>query len=455
MRLKLPFGYQLTRATGHAARQPGETPSPGAVAAATSKRSYASPLGIDFDKSIKANVDFALYDTIVRAVPFVDRALRQLARMTVPFEVQCDNETTQDALNHWLESECRVEDLFRGFLPFSRPYVRQSLQYGKSAGEIVLSPTKRDIEGLCVIPAGKIRICQTDDGLQLGEDDGLGQAIPYEHQETFVYSALNKEQDNPHGVSLLRSIPFVTDCALRMELALRQMWQRHGAPSFFIQYKIADEVALSDEAVQERRDEIENAWYDSQEARFLGEGIMDFVAAVQGEIIFTAIGADVKELSFQDPFRTMMEQVVSSVELAPFMLGLQWSTTERLSQQQADAIIGAIADFRAELKPDFLHILNWVQRVRGLPGEIDIAWAEVTLQDRVETAKADLTEAQAKAMRLTTELQAWANGFIGQEEAARLVGYEIEGVAQELDAPVMGGVGGAGAAADAMWARFP
>lgn len=448
-----PFAKTTTAAAGD---NPATVVDTAVVSAATSARSYDSPLGFAGNQALKSAVDLAVYDILVRAFPFLDRGLRSLSRMIVPFDVTCDNKATGDELRSWLRTVA-VEDVFKGITPFSRPYVRQALQYGRSGGEVVLSQTKRDIAGLCVIDAKRIRLIRTDTGLQVGEVNTLGQTTPYPDQTTIVYSALNKEGDDPNGVSLLRAIPFVSDICLRMEVAMRQMWTRHGAPSFLLKHTVGSDIPVSSEEMASRRTTIEAAWNESQKARRNNEGIIDFTMCLQGEFDISAIGSDIAELSFQEPYRSMTEQIVASVELAPFMLGLQWSTTERLSQQQADTIIGAVKDYRSELEPDFLRILHWVQRVRGLRGTVGVKWEDVNLQDRVQEAQAENTEAQAKKTRLDVALTAWANGFIDQEGAARDAGYD-EPIAQALDAPVLPGQGAAAgtvAAETALWGAYP
>jgi len=456
------FGWQLTAARAQPpASADGKASVP--IAIATSQRSYDSPLGIDFTNQVKCPVELALYDLLVAAFPFLDRGLRTLARMAAPFEFECENETTGAAMQQWAE-DVRVGYLFRGFNSWLRPYIRQSLQYGKTAGELVLAPSKRDIEALFVVDAKRIRLIRDDkEGLLLGEDNRVGMPVPYPAQDLFVYMALNSEGDNPHGVSLMRSIPYVADIVLRMETAVRQMWQRHGAPSFLLHYNIPGDTVLPGPQVNAIRDTIQDDWLASQKARGNNEGIMDFVAATQGVLTMTAVGSDVHELNFSDVYRNLMEQIVSSIDLAPFMLGLQWATTERLSQQQADVIIGTIEDMRHELTPDLLHIADWVQRTQGLRGKVAVAWADVNLQDRVQSAQAEREEAQAQKLRTENALTSWANGWTDQVGAKSEAGYEDETIDVEMDAPVMpqsssgapAGLLGAAGRAAAQWRDYP
>ena len=50
------------------------------------------------------------------------------------------------------------------------------------------------------------------------------------------------------------------------------------------------------------------------------------------------IGVDNQILDIQVPARQMAEQIVRKAGDPPFLLGLQWSTTERMSAQQADIL---------------------------------------------------------------------------------------------------------------------
>lgn len=143
------------------------------------------------------------------------------------------------------------------------------------------------------------------------------------------------------------------------------------------------------------------------------------------------------------------------------MLGLQWSTTERLSQQQADAIVACCDQMRAELEPDFLRALQIVAAMAGQPGEVGIEWAEVSLQDVTATAQANLLNAQAQQLRTNNALAAWRNGWTDQRGAKALAGYDdAEDIVVPLEAPVMPATGAAASAgydglAKALWEQYP
>ena len=60
--------------------------------------------------------------------------------------------------------------------------------------------------------------------------------------------------------------------------------------------------------------------------------VRDFVAV--GDVDIKVIGADNQVLDSQVPVRQILEQLVARTGIPPFMLGLSWSSTERMSTQQ-------------------------------------------------------------------------------------------------------------------------
>ena len=88
-----------------------------------------------------------------------------------------------------------------------------------------------------------------------------------------------------------------------------------------------------------------------------------------------------------------------------------------------------------------MRVLEWVQRTRGLRGKVGIKWQDVNLQDAVERARAELTEAQAQKTRTENALRGWANGWWDQSGAKAEAGYTNETLAVQMETPVMGGGG--------------
>lgn len=101
--------------------------------------------------------------------------------------------------------------------------------------------------------------------------------------------------------------------------------------------------------------------------------------------------------------RQMLEQIVAKTGLPPFMLGLSWSSTERMSTQQADVLTSEIDAYRRILTPVIERICRTYLLFEGTPSQVTVKWDDVTLQDNVELARAELYAAQAEKIRKEIE----------------------------------------------------
>lgn len=421
---------------------------------ATSLRSWEYPFRMLLNNYVPLTQNYQAYDAIREGIPFVDAALRKLARMCSGFAVSTDSDVVTAEVNAWL-SNVRFGDVLSGFDTFEYAYVNSLCQYGKALCEITLMASQRDVWSLYMVPVKQVRLVTTPDGLQLGEDDGKGSVVPYARQDLFAYSAMNVEGDNPHGVSMLRSLQFVTNIALVMENALRQRWMRSGAPSFLLVDKLPADMTGADANADNRSATIRSEWNSAQRARWNQEGVMDFVVSTQGDFRVDPIESRT-ELEFTHSLRAMQEQIVSTVELAPFMLGLQWSTTERLSQQQADMIVSTIGAIRREVEPAYMRIVDWFMKTRGYRVRAVPVWPDVSLADAVLTAQAESLCATARKVQLDTALLAWQNGMVDQAgamELAELEGEPVTAMAEPV-VPASGNQVAAMAAAQRAWEKY-
>ncbi|MDC0700728.1 serine/threonine protein phosphatase, partial [Blautia wexlerae] len=129
--------------------------------------------------------------------------------------------------------------------------------------------------------------------------------------------------------------------------------------------------------------------------------VRDFVAV--GDVNIRAIGSDVQILDSNVPVRQMLEEIVAKLGLPPFLLGLSWSSTERMSSQQADILTSELEAYRRVLNPVIGKICSLWMRLRGLEPRYTIDWNTITLQDEVDMANARLMN--ARAMQIEEQLQ--------------------------------------------------
>ena len=122
--------------------------------------------------------------------------------------------------------------------------------------------------------------------------------------------------------------------------------------------------------------------------------VRDFVAV--GDVDIRVIGADNQVLDSEVPVRQILEQLIARTGIPPFMLGLNWSSTERMSAQQADLMTSEICAIRRSLEPVVRRICSLWLRMHGYDCAFEVKWHDVNLQDEVELARAELYAAQAK-----------------------------------------------------------
>ena len=115
------------------------------------------------------------------------------------------------------------------------------------------------------------------------------------------------------------------------------------------------------------------------------------------------IGADNQVIDSQIPVRQMLEQIVAKLGLPPFVLGLSWSTTERMSQQQAEILASELESYRQLLTSVILKVCRYHLALKGLGGEIQVKWKPVSITDEVEQARAQLLQAQARQIEQAME----------------------------------------------------
>ncbi|MEG2234617.1 MAG: serine/threonine protein phosphatase, partial [Oscillospiraceae bacterium] len=217
---------------------------------------------------------------------------------------------------------------------------------------------------------------------------------PVSHSERLLISGINVNSKNPLGRSLLDGLPFISSILLKIYGSIGTNWERIGNLRYAVTYHPGDssEAAFA----TDRADEIAREW---SAAMSESDSVRDFVAV--GDIDIKVIGADNQVLDSQIPVKQMLEQIVAKLGLPPFVLGLSWSTTERMSQQQSDILTSELEYYRSVLEPTILKICNTFLQHDGYRGNVTLNWNDISLQDEVELANARLIRARAQQIEQT------------------------------------------------------
>lgn len=341
-----------------------------------------------------ARGDGRIYAALREGVPLIDSAIFKIIRLTGGFKVKCRKPSEQAALDRFF-SEVNVSGCQTGIDSFVSTYFEQLLTYGNAVGEIILRGG--NIAALYNAPLDCLEVKRGDSP----ENTVIcrrerGEAVPVKYPELVLYSVLNPEPGAVTGNSLLKGLPFVSSVLLKIYNTIGLNFERVGNLRFAVTYNPGSDP-MEKAYAGERAAQIAKEWSSAMQSR---EKVRDFIAA--GDVSIRVIGADNQILDSEVPVRQMLEQIVAKTGLPPFMFGLSWSSTERMSAQQADVLTSELEAYRRILSPVILKIANTFLRLSGMNPAEEIIWDDITLQDQVEMSKARLYTANAEKIEEST-----------------------------------------------------
>ena len=331
--------------------------------------------------------EFQLYRSMREALPVLDAAITKLVRLVGGFTVTCPQ--GQEGLQHFLRTVPCGRAQF-GIHSFLSAYLDSLLLYGRAIGEMVVAGGR--LAALCW---GDVSALQIEEGASpldvtiCGPDErGCLRPLPYQH--LLLLTTLNPEPANPYGVSLLRSMPFLSDILLKIYHTLGVNWERAGNVRYAVVCKPTGD-SFERTAAASHAETIAREWSAAMQDSKNGV-VRDFVAV--GDVSVKVIGADGPILDSEIPVRQILEQLVAKTGLPPFLLGLSWSSTERMSRQQADLLTSELWAIRRAVEPALERICTLWLRLSGYACTPTVVWDEISLQDLTEEAQAGYVRAQ-------------------------------------------------------------
>ena len=333
-----------------------------------------------------------IYRELREAIPVLDAAVCKLIRLSGGFMGKCRNAEAQTRLDDFLRTvPCGYGQV--GIDGFFTGYMESLLVYGRAIGEMVVDDN--GVRAVCWGDVTKLQIRQggsTLDTVIYGPDKN-GHLRPLPYQKLLLFSTLHPEPNHPYGVSLFRGMPFLADILMRIYHTVGENWTRAGNVRYSV---ICKDNEVDPALAQERGKAIAQEWSKAMEEGKNGT-VRDFVAV--GDVEIKVIGGEAPILDSQVPVRQILEQLVAKTGLPPFLLGLNWSTTERMSTQQADILTSELWALRRAVEPALLKVCRTFLAMKGLDDRVDPAWDDISLQDITEQSKADLYQAQAEQAR--------------------------------------------------------
>ena len=372
---------------------------PGAAATVQLREEGRQPFGLLAGCVPMQDREESLYRMVRETVPVVDAAIWKLVRLSGGVDVCCRDKRAEEGLRAFLQT-VNIGRGQQGINAFIDSYLDSMLVSGRAVAEIVPTADGRDIYGLFCGDVKDVEIREGDNPMEFelcAWQEGKLQPLP--RQELLLFTPFQPESGNPYGVSLLRGMPFLAEILLKIYRTIGINWERCGNVRYAVVYKPQDDE-LDRNMAQERSEMIAREWSRAMQQSSAGS-VRDFVAV--GDVEIRVIGADNQIMDSSVPVRQILEQLVAKTGIPPFMLGLSWSSTERMSAQQADLLTSEITAIRRSITPVLQRICRLWLRMHGYTCEAEILWDEINLQDQVEEARAELYRQQAKGLRLEND----------------------------------------------------
>lgn len=341
-----------------------------------------------------------LYDRLRFTVPIIDAAIGKIVRLTGGYRVICEDESMQPLMDSFV-SDIPVGLTGQSLHSFTDGYLDSLLTYGNAVGEIILDNETMKVSSLYNGDPSKIAVVadsKTGGPVYcLKRQGGKLSAIP--NQNLILFSALNPPAGKTMGISVLRGLPSLSRILMKIYDCIGQNFERAGNVRYAVTYKPSGD---SGERVysKERAIQIAKEWSDGMTAAKNGE-IRDFVAV--GDVDIKVIGADNQLFDTEVPVRQIMEQLIAKLSVPPFLLGLSWSTTERMSSQQADILTSELEYYRRLLTPVIKKAAGMFLMQYGSDSKVNVEWNNINLQDETALAEARLKNAQAEEIERTFE----------------------------------------------------
>ncbi|MEG0614347.1 MAG: serine/threonine protein phosphatase [Oscillospiraceae bacterium] len=370
-------------------KKPSEKPANIAIQTA---REIDSGTNVFEFSSERVSSEGRLYDGLRNAVPIIDAAIGKIIRLTGGFRLVCADKNVQTELDNFAKN-VKVGLSGRTLNSFIDSYLDSLLTYGNAVGEILIDNETKQVAGLYNgdVKDIEVRAGASPIDAEYFVKGANGKPIKLNNPNLILFSALNPPPNQPYGKSVLSGLPYISAILMRIYECIGQNFDRVGNVRYAVTYKPQDSGDMG--FAKDRAEQIAKEWSDGMQASKSGQ-IRDFVAV--GDVGIKVIGAENQIIDTNIPVKQLLEQIIAKLSIPPFLLGLSWSTTERMSGQQADILTSELQYYRRLLNPVILQIAEAYLRLLGSTSEVEVIWDAINLQDEVEDAEARLKNAQAE-----------------------------------------------------------
>lgn len=374
------------------------------------------------------------YSALREALGPLDGGIDRLVTMDGIISVEGDNDKLTQTIERDFLRAIPVNDLEHGFQAFFSAQGDMMLEQGSAVGEMVMDKRGKELLALRLADTRGIIFQRDDTQLETwyrplrpcpgGRRDGtdaietvirnngtlqpltdsymVSQGFVQLNPATMIYAGYNAHATNPYGVSIMRSIEFVSQLLVRIQNATGLAWDRFGDPLFHVLYKTKNRTLRAGEDIDKRRDALAKDFQKVLLAKRSGNSA-DFVQAVgaDDDVQINVIGKGNDILQMEVPARHMLDQVLSKFGLPSWMLGVEVRVSGSMGDQQSEMVIQASKTRFKRRLPGLERIVETWLRGRGLtwkPGDWKLAQTLPNLYDELKRSQAGFLQAQTQMM---------------------------------------------------------
>lgn len=339
----------------------------------------------------QSRIERALYDSIRESVPIIDAAIEKIIRLIGGFTIETSERVCQKYADDFVRN-VRANGTELGLNAFVFRYLDSLLTYGEAVGEMILDRNKSGVAAVYNASLNDVEIRVGDSPLNPVVYVNDGGLKPAKNQKLVICSLLNQKPGTVRGKSLISGLPFMSEILLKIFNSVKNNWERVGDVRFAVTYNPSDGEPFGEDSARQIADEWKKA--------IRSDSVCDFVSI--GNVSIKAIGAEAAIPDCEVPLRAVLEQILSKLGIPPFLLGISWSSTERMSEQQADILTSELEYYRSAVEPAIRKIVGLHMRLCGFSGDVRVVWDDINLQDTVELSQARLNN--ARAMQIEKEI---------------------------------------------------
>ena len=381
----------------------------------------------------KVSGDF--YEILREGIPIIDAAIRRLISLNGTIKIIGDNMP----LVKELEDFCLyvpVNDMQKGIHAFLENSSNETFEQGFSISEFIATKDRKDIASLRVADSKNIIFRKNTEnkaepwyrsGVLISSNYTLpgsvieqiinaryGQTISYNgideiklNLDNKLYFSINNENTNPYGVSIMRSLEFVAQILVTIQNSIKFSAERFGSPMHHVHRK-GKFPGNADPVAEQRKLQIDFNTVISSKLKGQTADLVT-VGGPDSEVSVKVIGGEGQILTFDIQLRHLLEQIVSKTNLPAWLLGVYWSTTERMATLEIEAALADAKIRQFAMLPEFIRLFSTFLKLRGRtwnsvttsldrPGDWGIIFETPNLRDILAIAQAKFLTAQADQM---------------------------------------------------------